>query len=149
MSNEEPVSGKCNAETRDGGHCANPPVTDAKRCRMHGGTNDQKGKNNTQHIHGGYAADLREAIPDDQRDAFDDLERSFADGDPAASKARWRESISFALMRYRLSGDPAHFRAALRANKEIDTREDDESTNPNERTSDGLEALAATIRDGE
>jgi hypothetical protein len=31
------VQEKCNAKLRGGGKCSNPPVTDRKRCRMHGG----------------------------------------------------------------------------------------------------------------
>lgn len=37
MPNDEPVDGRCNAQTRDGGYCANHPVEGAERCRMHGG----------------------------------------------------------------------------------------------------------------
>lgn len=42
MSNDEPTSGRCNAQTTDGGHCANYPadIDGAIRCRFHGGTND-------------------------------------------------------------------------------------------------------------
>lgn len=36
MSNDEPTDGRCNAETRDGGYCANYPKGDSNRCRMHG-----------------------------------------------------------------------------------------------------------------
>lgn len=36
MSNPEPVDGRCNATTNDGGYCANYPKGDSDRCRMHG-----------------------------------------------------------------------------------------------------------------
>lgn len=36
MSNPDPVDGRCNAKTRDGGYCANYPKGSADRCRMHG-----------------------------------------------------------------------------------------------------------------
>lgn len=37
MTSEEPVEGRCNAQTRDGGHCTQWPVGGSERCRMHGG----------------------------------------------------------------------------------------------------------------
>lgn len=39
MTSEEPIEGRCNAQTRDGDYCANYPVNGSERCRMHGGTN--------------------------------------------------------------------------------------------------------------
>jgi hypothetical protein len=36
MSNKAPVEGRCNAKTRDGGHCGNRPIKGRPRCRRHG-----------------------------------------------------------------------------------------------------------------
>lgn len=32
----KPIQTKCGARTRNGGTCRNPPMTGARRCRMHG-----------------------------------------------------------------------------------------------------------------
>lgn len=36
MSSDEPLPGRCAAQTRDGGYCENYPKGDNARCRMHG-----------------------------------------------------------------------------------------------------------------
>jgi len=70
MSNDEPVDGKCNAQTKDGGYCANPPVNGAERCRMHGGT-QPTGMDSPNAIHGlrsPYLSEEDEEIYDEVRE---------------------------------------------------------------------------------
>jgi phage-related protein len=78
MSNNEPVSGRCNAQTRDGNHCANYPVKGANRCRQHGGTNDGpdpaklEGNQNAR-THGVHAdpANVLDDLADRDPDAYE------------------------------------------------------------------------------
>lgn len=80
MSNEEQEN-RCNAQTRDGGHCANFPVKHPDgtpvngRCRMHGGTNSGAPENNGNAESHGMESDPekwferhREEVGDEVRD---------------------------------------------------------------------------------
>lgn len=69
MSNNEPIDGRCNAQTRDGGYCANYPVDGRDRCRMHGGA-QPRGTDSPNAIHGlrsDYLTEEDEAIYDEVR----------------------------------------------------------------------------------
>lgn len=76
MSNDKQIDGKCNAQTRDGGFCANPPVTGSKRCRMHGGTADNAGENNGNYKHGLYA---EIGLTEEERDLMETIEEDLGD----------------------------------------------------------------------
>lgn len=55
----EPKEGRCNAKTRDGGHCRSWPTRlNGRRCRMHGGAPGS----GRPPIHGRYAKILRKEI---------------------------------------------------------------------------------------
>ena len=75
MTNEQKVEGKCNATTRDGNYCANPPVDGRERCRMHGGTR-KRGTEHPNAVHGlrsDFLSDEDEEIYDEVRE-FDNVE---------------------------------------------------------------------------
>lgn len=59
MSNDEPVEGRCNAQTRDGGYCANHPPEGSERCRFHGGASTGAPKNNGNASRHNLTADKR------------------------------------------------------------------------------------------
>jgi len=59
MPNDEPVDGRCNAKTRDGGYCGSWPVTGSDRCRMHGGTSPGAPENNGNAAKHNLGADKR------------------------------------------------------------------------------------------
>lgn len=68
MASDEPISGRCAAETRDGGYCENYPVTGADRCRMHGGT-QPKGMDSPNAVHG-----LRsQYLTDEDREIYEEV----------------------------------------------------------------------------
>jgi hypothetical protein len=46
MPSDEPLPDRCGATCKQGGYCTQYPVTDAERCRMHGGTGSGAPKNN-------------------------------------------------------------------------------------------------------
>ena len=82
MSNSSSQSDRCNAETRDGGHCANYPVSGADRCRVHGGTNQgapNPGANSETH---GLTAD-RDRWFDRYRDEIAPVVRELVESDVA------------------------------------------------------------------
>lgn len=57
---DEPVhAGQCGAKTRNGRPCRNRPVTNKRRCRMHGGAIGSGGQpgNRNAWKHGGRSAD--------------------------------------------------------------------------------------------
>jgi len=56
----QPIPGRCNARTRGGGYCQNPPVTGKTRCRMHGGAVGS----GRPPIHGLYSKSLRASLAD-------------------------------------------------------------------------------------
>lgn len=60
---------QCNAKTRGGGRCKNPPVRGSKRCRMHGG-NSLRGINSPRYKHGLYSKYAGQSL----RDVLGDLE---------------------------------------------------------------------------
>lgn len=82
MSNGDKIEGRCNAQTRDGGYCANYPVDGANRCRMHGGTNQgaPEGNDNSQkhalHADRGLFYDR---LDDDKQRQIDNFESALID----------------------------------------------------------------------
>jgi len=90
MSNEEPVEGKCNAETRDGGHCAlkSGYKTDhvgEGRCKFHGGAGSgaPKGNVNAQK-HGIYTqrSNYYDNLPGEEKAWVDALVESMMEDAP-------------------------------------------------------------------
>jgi len=49
----------CGAKTRSGGSCMNPPVTEKRRCRMHGGTS-HSGKDHWNYKHGFWSKEEKQ-----------------------------------------------------------------------------------------
>lgn len=102
MSNDEPVEGRCNAKTRDGGHCENYPIDNAERCRMHGGQSPGAPDENTNSVSHGLFADVNKfyqnVMNDDQRALCDQVYEDYLaeyteiNGDPITGhKARMFE----------------------------------------------------------
>jgi hypothetical protein len=87
MSTETPTDGNCNAETRDDGYCANPPVTGADRCRMHGGDPDAGApvENGNAETHGLHA----------DREAWFDRHRGDAEPHVRSLVASYMEDAPF------------------------------------------------------
>ena len=76
MTSDTPTDGRCNAETRDGGHCEAYPVEDSERCRQHGGQStgpapESMAGNQNARSHGLHA---------DPANVLDDLAERDSDG---------------------------------------------------------------------
>jgi hypothetical protein len=76
MTSETPTDGRCNAETRDGGHCEAYPVEGSERCRQHGGQStgpapESMAGNQNARSHGLHA---------DPANVLDDLAERDSDG---------------------------------------------------------------------
>lgn len=104
MTSEEPLDGRCNAQTRDGGYCTQWPVTGSERCRMHGGT-AKKGRDHPQYKHGGYSKHLMSDLSDREQEAYESLVETLESDDPEDRLNVVREALAEAYMKYKRSGD--------------------------------------------
>jgi hypothetical protein len=112
VSNDEPVDGRCNATTRDGGYCAKDPVRGRDRCKSHGGQTPTKAENprqgapegNTNRLeHGAYSdpANLYDNLDDGPKEFVDRLTEQylgiapFDADDPRADRLRMTSVIMY------------------------------------------------------
>ena len=100
MPNDEPVDGRCNAKTRDGGYCGSWPVTGSERCRMHGGKGSGAPKNNGNAAKHNLSADKRawyERQDEDRQAGVMELYESFLEraNDPdGAQSILWDAAVN-------------------------------------------------------
>lgn len=111
MSNDEPTDGRCNAQTRDGGYCANYPKGDADRCRMHGADSNggaPEGNTNAATV-GAWADDFFEGF---LTEAEQKRVKEMADAldDQATAKELGQHVATLALEQFRRTGDERFLR---------------------------------------
>lgn len=113
MASDNPIDGRCNAQTRDGGYCSQYPVTDDDgeprngRCRMHGGTK-KSGTESPSYKHGGYTQVLD--LDDEEESVYDDIAGTFADGDLGDQRKIVAEAAAEMWIRFQRSGDETFMR---------------------------------------
>lgn len=111
MSSETPTDGRCNAKTRDGGHCANYPVDGSDRCRMHGGNaGAPEGEANGSYDHGAFSEHWRSDLTDAEAEALDALVDHLQSIDDERTLAA--EVAAEALLKYKRSADSRFLREA-------------------------------------
>lgn len=106
MTSDEKTEGRCNAKTRDGGFCANYPVEDSNRCRMHGGAANNSGKNNGNYKHGAYSKSdeaFRDSLTDKEQELYDSVRE--ANEDPDTALGPIKTILSDLIIKYRRTGD--------------------------------------------
>lgn len=138
----------CGAKNRNGEPCELAAGwgtdNDSGRCKFHGGAS-KSGEDHGRYKTGAYVDLLKDDLSEAEADAFDEIDESLASDDPALPASVIRELIGDAVLRYRRKGDTRHLKEARSLLKEFDTRGGEGSENPNEQTSDGLDALADEI----
>jgi len=89
MSNDEPVEGRCNAQTRDGGYCSlvaghGTDHTGDGRCKFHGGAGGAPKGNQNAKKHGIYSqrSNYYNDLPAEQKAWVDSLVQSMMDDAP-------------------------------------------------------------------
>lgn len=110
MTSQDPLPDRCGAKCKSGGYCTNYPVNGSERCRMHGGTADNTGKNNGNYKHGAFSEHLQSDLSERETEAFEDLADSL--GDQEAAQDVVRELAAEALLKYKRSNDARFLREA-------------------------------------
>lgn len=109
MSSDTPTDGRCNAKTREGGHCDNHPVGDSERCRMHGGKTPS-GPDHGRYEHGAFSELFRSDLTGDEGEALDAVVSHLRSIDDERSLAA--EVAAEALIKYKRSADSRFLREA-------------------------------------
>ncbi len=109
MSNDEPVDGRCNAKTRDGGYCANYPKGDSDRCRMHGADGGPPEDNqNAVSVEAWSKSFVSDFLRDDE---IERVKRGVdALGEPETAKELGRQVAMICLEQFRRTGDERFLR---------------------------------------
>ena len=109
MRNDDPVDGRCNAETRDDGYCANYPKGDGDRCRMHGSdAGAPEGNDNAVTVGAWAESFVSDFLRDDEIKRVNDFAEIAGEPESAAEAAGYAAGL--ALEQFRRTGDERFLR---------------------------------------
>jgi len=109
MSSETPTEGRCNATTRDGGHCENYPKGDSGRCRMHGADAGAPDGNQNAVTVGAWAEDFYEGfLTESEQKRVNEMARAL--GDETTAKELGQHVATLSLEQFRRTGDERFLR---------------------------------------